>query len=73
MDLQNFLYNILFLSLMCRGRASVLLISGVQPPLLTISSNLAIVIKLGDPKCLQKLHLNSYVTSFSRLIQSRGR
>ena len=27
-------------------------ISWVQPPILTISSNLAIVAKLGDPKCL---------------------
>ena len=48
-------------------------ISWVQPPILTISSNLAIVAKLGDPKCLQNLHLNSDVTSFSCLIQSRGR
>ena len=28
------------------------IISSVQPPILTISSNLAIVAKLGDPKCL---------------------
>ena len=47
--------------------------SWVQPPILTISSNLAIVAKLGYPKCLQNLHLNSDVTSFSCLIQSRGR
>ena len=26
--------------------------SWVQPPILTISSNLAIIAKLGDPKCL---------------------
>ena len=41
----------------CQRRSSlslvaVLLISWVQPPILTISSNLAIVAKLGDPKCL---------------------
>ena len=40
------------------------LISWVQPPILTISSNLATVAKLGDPKCLENLHLNSDVTSF---------
>ena len=47
--------------------------SWVQPPILTFSSNLAIVAKLDDPKCLQPLHSNSDVTSFSCLIQSRRR
>ena len=51
-------------------------ISWVQPLImliLTISSNLVIIAKLGDPKCLYNLHLNSDVMSFSCLIQSCDR